>query len=373
MHSTEMGSSTAGRGINCPGSIALVKKMPPQIENDAMRTGTALHLLMEDIANDASLLPSSFLGRVVNGVEITDAHVEKLEFAKQVLDDLGDFLFVSECRVDFGDLIPGVFGTADILGVQGKRTILLDFKFGDGVVVDADENTQLLFCGAAALRSQPWAFHGATEVECIIVQPPYLKSWTTNVERLRAFEKEIIHAIKLSKLPNPPLKIGSHCRWCTAKPICPQMNGEIDRLTQRSLDALDDEQLGAALALADKLEGFIADARAIAQRRLENGMAVPGFKLVPKRATRQWVDPEATLQALAQLGVGLKDCQKTEILSVAQMEKMLKKRKMELPYQLYASVSSGNTIASQDDPRTAVMVTGLQLKAALSKLGATNV
>lgn len=373
MHSKIVGGSTAKRVINCPGSVALVAKMPPQPSSAAAQEGTALHAVMDRIANDPNLQPSSFLGRVIEGVEINDAHVEKLEFAKEVLDDLGDFLFVSECRVDFGDLLPGVFGSCDLLGIQQGKTIILDYKFGDGVVVDADENEQLMFYAAAAMRSQKWAFHGASEIECIIVQPPYLKSWTTTPDRLRQFEQELVRAVKIAEQPNAPVKIGDHCRWCTAKTICPQMNGEIDRLTQRSLDALDDEHLGAALALADKLEGFIADARAIAQRRLENGMAVPGFKLVPKRATRQWVDPEATLQALAQLGVGLKDCQKTEILSVAQMEKMLKKRKLELPYQLHTSVSTGNTIAPQDDPRSAVMVTGLQLKAALSKLGATNV
>jgi hypothetical protein len=370
MHSKIVGGSTAKRVINCPGSVALCAKMPPQVSSAAAQEGTALHAVMDMIANDADLQPSSFLGRVIEGVEITDAHVEKLEFAKQVLDGLGDFLFVSECRVDFGDLLPGVFGSCDLLGIQQGKTILLDYKFGDGVMVDADENEQLMFYAAAAMRSQKWAFQGASEIECIIVQPPYLKSWTTTPDRLRQFEQELVRAVKASQQPDAPVRIGDHCRWCTAKTICPQMNGEIDRLTQRSLDALDDEQLGAALALAGKLETFIADARALAQQRLESGTPVPGFKLVPKRATRQWVDTAQVTAHLDSLGIEPGEYQKTEILSVAQMEKMLKKRKVELPYQLYASVSSGNTIAPQDDPRTAVMVTGLQLKAALSKLGA---
>lgn len=368
MHSKIVGGSTAKRVINCPGSVKLVNQMPPQVAGAAAQEGTALHAIMDMIANDAHLQPSSFEGRTIEGVEITDAHVEKLEFAKNVLDELGDFLFVSEARVDFGDLLPGVFGSCDLLGIKNGKTIVLDYKFGDGVKVDADENEQLMFYAAAAMRSQPWAFHTAVEVECIIVQPPFLKSWTTTPERLRQFEQQLVRAVKLSQQDDAPIQTGDHCRWCTAKPICPQMSGEIDRVTKRSLDSLSDEQLGEALALASRLEGFIADARELAQRRLEAGASVAGFKLVPKRATRQWVDPEATLQTLAQLGVKVKDCQKTEILSVAQMEKMLKKSKLELPSDLWASVSTGNTIASQDDPRAAVMVSGLQLKAALSKL-----
>jgi hypothetical protein len=58
----------------------------------------------------------------------------------------------------------------------------------------------------------------------------------------------------------------------------------------------------------------------------------------------------------------------TEIRSPAQMEKVLKKRKLALPDELVVSVSSGDTLAPESDPRPAVLQIGQQLTAALSKL-----
>ena len=56
------------------------------------------------------------------------------------------------------------------------------------------------------------------------------------------------------------------------------------------------------------------------------------------------------------------------MLSPAQVEKKLKKLKLELPQGLTTTVSSGNTMASEDDPRPAVLMIGKQLTAALGKL-----
>ena len=57
-----------------------------------------------------------------------------------------------------------------------------------------------------------------------------------------------------------------------------------------------------------------------------------------------------------------------EIRSPAQMEKVLKKRKLALPDEFVVSVSSGDTLAPESDPRPAVVQIGQQLTAALSKL-----
>jgi hypothetical protein len=56
------------------------------------------------------------------------------------------------------------------------------------------------------------------------------------------------------------------------------------------------------------------------------------------------------------------------VISPAQAEKALKKSKLALPDEFVVSVSSGTTLASEDDPRPAVLQIGAQLQSALSKL-----
>jgi len=96
---------------------------------------------------------------------------------------------------------------------------------------------------------------------------------------------------------------------------------------------------------------------------------VPGYKLVAKKATRQWVDEAVTKTKLAEMGVKDKDLYKPqELISPAQAEKLLKKSKLALPDDLVVAVSSGSTLAPESDPRPAVLNIGRQLNAALSKL-----
>ena len=364
-HSKVVGGSTAKRVINCPGSVALVAKMPPQAESKYAAEGTLLHGCVEE------LMASGTVATVSAKYNLTDEQTEKLRFCAQALDEIdpaADMRFVTETQVEFEGVkeLDGVFGNADLVGRIGDRCIVLDWKFGDGVAVDAEENEQGLFYAAAAKKTSDlyWAMNGTREVEIIIVQPPHIRRWVTTWRRIDQFERDLIAAVKLAQRPDAPAVLGDHCRWCTAKPICPQMTGAVDRVTHTALATVDPEALGQALALADRLEDFIAEARKLAQSRLEKGLPVPGYKLVPKRATRQWVDEAKAAAVLGEDFV----VTKTELLSPAQAEKVLKQRKLELPADLVVSVSSGNTIAPASDPRPAVMVLGEQLRAALNRV-----
>jgi hypothetical protein len=275
-----------------------------------------------------------------------------------------------EQTVSFGDLIPGAYGTADVIGRRGRTAVIIDWKFGDGVPVHAEGNPQLLFYAAAAARTPglEWVFKGAEKLELVIVQPPHVRRWVTDMDALENFELNLVRAVRLSERPDAPLEVGSHCRWCPAKPICPKMTGAIDRLVHNKLESLEADQLSAALMLADKLEDFIAAARKLAFDRLEKDMPVPGYKLVPKRAVRQWVEEGVVVQTLQAAGLSVGEMYKRELLSPAQMEKVLKKSKLTLPDDLVVAVSSGSTIAPESDPRPAVLNLGTRLVAALSKL-----
>jgi hypothetical protein len=371
-HSNIVGGSTAKRVINCPGSVALCQKVPPRPSSKYADEGTLLHNVMaEMLGSDKEL--RHVLDMEYNGIKLTGELIdEKVRPALDAINEIdpdAQLEFAVEQTVGFGDLIPGVFGSCDLIGRIGDRAIILDWKFGDGVAVEAEENSQLLFYTAAAIRTPAleWVFKDAKEIECIIVQPPKVKRWVTSFDRVRQFERELTYAVKQSAKPDAPLKIGDHCRWCAAKPICPLMTGAVDRATQTQIKELDVTQLGDMLQRADVLEDWISDLRALALQVLESGNPVPGYKLVQKRATRQWKDEESAKQALLK-HLSMTDVMETYLISPAQAEKKLKKLKLPMPDDQIISVSSGTTLAPESDPRPAVLQIGQQLTAALSKL-----
>ena len=370
-HSTIVGGSTAKRVINCPASVKLVQQMPPKPSSEHADRGTLLHNVIAELL-EFDKKPEQCIGATYQKQTLTQELIdEKIIPALEALDEIDPdktMEYMVETRVGFGDFLPNVFGSTDLLGRKGKRAVVLDWKFGDGVLVDPEDNHQLLFYAAAAMRTPAcqWVFEGVEEIECVIVQPPAIRRWVTTPERVKQFEQELLFAVRQSDYPNPPMTSGEHCRWCAAKPICPRMSGAADRALKTQLDALPAEQIAMQLQQADMLEDYIKDLRALAFQMLENSHGVPGYKLVAKRGTRQWVDETKAKDFLLKSLV--EPYKELEVISPAQAEKLLKKIKAELPSELVVSVSSGSTLAPESDPRPAVLQLGRQMMAALSKL-----
>jgi hypothetical protein len=370
-HSNIVGGSTAKRVINCPASVALCAKMPPKPSSSYADEGTLLHDAIAKVLGEDKT-PQSLLGMKYNDQVLTQELIDtKLMGALQLLYEVDPNLemeYAIETEVNFGDFLPDVFGSCDLIGRIGNRAIVLDWKFGDGVAVSVEENEQLMFYAAAAMRTESakWAFEGADEIECVIIQPPMIRRWVTTKERIAQFETQLQHAVYESEKKTAKMQAGEHCRWCAAKPTCPMMTGAVDRALHTSLESLDAQRIGAYLANCDLLEQWITDLRALAFQMLENDKPVPGWKLVNKRATRQWSNEVKAIVELKNLG--LHPYKEPTVLTPAQAEKELKKLGAKLPDDLVVAVSSGSTLAREDDPRPAVVNVGKQLIAALSKI-----
>ena len=370
-HSTVVGGSTAKRVMNCPGSVALVKLAPPSPSSVYADKGTLLHTAISEVLL-ADKTPADLIGAIYEG-QILDQDMidQKLQPALDLLDTLDPewkMQYAIETRVGFGAYLPGAFGSCDVLGRMGDVAYVIDWKFGDGIAVDAEENEQLMYYAAAAMRTPEaaWVFEGATSIECVIIQPPVIRRWTTTPARIKAFEKDLKRAVKVASLPDAALKPGSHCKFCPAKPTCPAMTGAVDRALKVKLDAVDDEMLGKYASNAVLLQGWIDDLNALVQTKIEKGYKIPGWKMVAKRGTRKWVDEDKAADALN--GLGINPIHRA-VVSPAQAEKLLKKHMgTNLPEGLTVSVSSGDTLAPESDPRPAVLQIGSQLTAALSKL-----
>src|ERR1017187_3300058 len=355
-HSSIVGGSTAKRVIACPGSVALCQKMPPRPSNQYADQGTLLHSAMSAILETDTISLAGVLGTTYENETITqdliDDKILPALAALEVIDPEQKMEFAVEQTVQFGKFLPNVFGSADLIGRLGDTAVVVDWKFGDGVAVSAEENEQLMFYAAAAMRTPEtkWAFEGAEKITLIIVQPPEMKPWTTNPDRIARFEKILKRAVKAASQIDAPLKVGDHCRWCAAKPICPLMTGATDRALQTQIQGLDKVMIGKYLKNADLLEEWIKDLRALAMQIMESGEKVPDWKLVVKRRLRRWVDEKIALFALQQAGVD--PYKPKEMISPAQAEKLLKPAK--LPDDLAVSVSSGVTFAPESDPRPEV-------------------
>jgi hypothetical protein len=136
--------------------------MPPAASSPHADRGTLLHNTIAEVLEGRDYIIGSKYEDQVLTHELVEEKLLPALAALDVIDPDKEMLYEVETRVGFGDLLPGVFGSTDLIGRLGDTAIVLDWKFGDGVAVEAEDNPQLLFYAAAAMRTEAtkWAFEG---------------------------------------------------------------------------------------------------------------------------------------------------------------------------------------------------------------------
>lgn len=373
------GGSTAPRTMACPAWIKRSRDLPSPPTSEAARLGTALHHVLEQCLIDMNLDPMTFSGKKIKGVEITpDLISEKINPSLDDIDELFEKYDLSELSAEMAvdnPRDPDMGGTADVVGVNADGSLLLigDYKTGDGYMVQAHENEQMLFYAMCFLMSHE--LPNLKRVVLAITQPSdrrdnSLDIFETTPERISAFTHDYMLAVKDSKFKNPSAAAGDHCRYCPAQALCPEYEtlSKLPMTRKHPLSLAQQAQLGEALKTADQLESWIAAVRKLAHEMLERGEVVPGVKLVPKRARRVWSDPRAVERRIKlNPRIPSEQAYKTELKSPAQLEKLCKQHDLsfkELFDEHVSSVSSGTTMAPESDPRPAVSVTPIRQRIA---------
>ena len=389
-HSHIMGGSTAEQRIQCPGSMKLEAQMPERPSSDFAREGSMLHAAMELIIADE--MPEDaldeFLGQDLgfDGLKITKSLIEeKLKPARRafwrIVEEWGWEDWFIEQKVTLWP-VPGAFGTIDILAKDSKgRLHVLDWKFGDGVFVDIEGSYQLGFYAAAALYDDEPEIKALCEdvsgVVLHIIQPrlgddesEHHRYWETDEDWIEKLIDQAERAAKLAQSDDPPIKPGSWCRWCTADPICPAKKSMASEALSKAPESMTALELAEALELADQLKPWIKKVFDLGQQEAEGGAAIPGWKLVQKRGTRVFTDPEAVVKILK--GLKWKNAQifkEREVKTPAQLQKTDKHVFEKRLKELVESRSSGLTLVRESDKREAVADSVALLANAMKKAG----
>jgi hypothetical protein len=266
-----------------------------------------------------------------------------------------------------------VYGTSDLVAYVPalRRLIVGDYKHGAGVAVEVDDNPQLKIYALAAWLSIALARHWVVEsIESWICQPRKehdagpIRTRNYDLWELVDFADEVIVAVAATLEPDAPLVPGEHCQFCPAKALCPARLNMVSSVVDvpefqglPSIQAMSVEKAAEILAVAERIKfaDWLDDVRGFLQQHAEEGNAVPGFKLVAKRASRRWTEPDSVVVSrLQEFAEPLRFFTDPELLSVAQIEKIVGKKN--LPASLYVKESSGNNLVLESAKGSAISV-----------------
>lgn len=347
-------ASSISRTIACPASVRLSAQVPYQESGEAAKIGTAIHALAEHCYK-RDLDPMFFANKVYEGIQMTE---ENCQFAQQhiktiwaIHEELSHTGGVEVERFLPYQETPAYKcgGTADVIGIckAHSKIIIADLKTGRGYV-DA-ESDQLKLYALAAMESEG-LYQDIDTVELWIIQPHHgeVRKHTMTTQELVDWEHYILQpAIENALNPAfPPVPSDSACQYCAAKTICPAQANLVEVVhSAPPVEVLTEEQISVLLTKFDMVEDYIKAVRDHALKRMEKGAVIQGWQLAPKRAIRSWTSEEKAIEQLVFLGLRIHEITKTELLTPAQVEKLLPKGLKESIEPLTSRISSGLTLA----------------------------
>ena len=142
-----LSASSSHRWLHCNPSARLELEFEDR-ETEAAAEGTAAHALAEHKLRKALKMRSTRPVSKYDSNEMemyTDGYREfVLEAIEEAQQDCPDPKVLIEQRLDFSCYVPDGFGTGDCLIVADKLLHIIDLKYGQGVLVNAEENPQIL-------------------------------------------------------------------------------------------------------------------------------------------------------------------------------------------------------------------------------------
>lgn len=353
MQHSPLGGSTLKRWSNCPGSVKLSEDLA-NYSSQYADEGTKAH----EIA--AFFLINRFWPPLPGNYDLKPIEL----YTETILSDWWQAkgnpksTLLIEQKFDLSQIYPNLFGTADavIYSAENKLLRVYDYKHGQGTRVDVFEdgkpNLQLMYYALGAALTGQFPLE---KIEIVIIQPrcdhpdgPIRRHEITALELLDFSEDLKQYAIATSR-PNAPLKAGTHCKFCPAAAICPEIHRNAIQLAQKHFSQVyDPDQLSHVLKWLPILSNWISSVREFAYREAEHGRAPPGWKLVPKRATRKWRNEEEAIKMFK----GFPEVMETTLKSPAQVEKVFHDK--EFIKNLVVSISSGNTLVEASDKRSSI-------------------
>ena len=265
-----------------------------------------------------------------------------------------------EQRVDYGHIAPEGFGTADCILIGGKTLHVVDFKYGKGVPVGAENNPQMMLYALGALAAFDFLFP-IEFVTLTIVQPRLdsTPSWTLPVEDLRAWGESIKETAQRAYAGEGEPCPGDWCRFCRAKALC-RARAEFaiepyDSVQGCKPPLITDQMVGELLKRADVIRKWISDLEDYALSTLLTGGDIPGWKAVEGRSVRAFSDADAAFQKLVNTGTDESVLYERKPLSLANVEKLIGKKEFAELLGDYIIPPPGKpTLAAESDKRPAI-------------------
>lgn len=252
-------------------------------------------------------------------------------------------------------------GIADCILLYGETVHVIDFKYGKGVPVSAEENPQLMLYALGAYQEYRMLYP-ISGAKLTVVQPRLdaVSEWECPVEDLLKFGEYVRERAALAARGEGEYAPGKDtCRFCRANARCRARAEENVRLaffTDKLPPLISNEEAGQYLEKGEDVARWLETLKDYALKECLAGKEIPGWKAVEGWSVRDWTDMSVAFDALMKEGAAPEEMLwERKPLSLAQVEKLVGKKEFQKTVGEYVVRKPGKpTLARESDKRPAV-------------------
>ena len=358
-----LSASSSHRWLNCPPSARLCEGYDDKGSNFAAE-GSDAHSLCEFKLRKALGMEAK---DPTEDLSWYDAEMEEsasgyaafvMELVAEAKKTCSDPVVLIEQRLDYSKYVQSGFGTGDCVLISDGTLHIVDFKYGRGVLVEAEDNPQMKLYALGALEIFDCLYDIDT-VSMTIYQPRRANVSTftlTRQELLDWAETVLVPTAELAYAGDGEYHCGEWCQFCKAKADCRERaraNMELARYEFRQPPLLTDEEVEEILGKLDSLMDWASDIKDYALQAAISGKHWSGYKLVEGRANRRYTNENAVVAAVKAAGYDPYD--EPKLLGVTAMTTLLGRKQFnDILGGLITKPQGKPTLVPESDKRPAM-------------------
>ena len=321
--------SAAHRWMNCPPSACLEREFPSS-SSEVAAEGTAAHALCEHKLRKLLKLRSKRPHSDFEDDEMDRCSDDYVSFVQEQMGEIPSPMVLVEQRLDLTRYVPEAFGTADCIIVGGDRLHIVDFKYGMGVLVEAEHNPQMMLYALGALELLD-GIYDIQKISVSIFQPrrENVCTWSLPKEELLRWARDdLVEKARLAYAGEGEYCAGEWCTFCRASVRCRARAEEKLRLAKEEFKyppLITDEEIEDVLGEIPELIKWANAILAYAtDAAVNHGKVWMGFKIVEGRSVRRYKDEDVVAREAE--SAGDTDIFDKKLISLTQMERLMGKK-----------------------------------------------
>ena len=357
-----LSASSSHRWLECTPSARLELEFE-DYESIAAQEGTAAHALAEHKLKRKLKMRSDRPVSEFNDEDMelyTDDYADYVfcQFKKAKRYDENAQIFIEQ-RLDFSCYVPDGFGTGDAVIISKGKIQIIDLKYGLGILVNAEHNSQMMLYALGALKKFEKEY-GIKKVRMVIFQPrrENVSVWETTVFQLKKWaEKKLRPRAEMAFKGTGNYQPGLHCQFCKAAIKCRARAEEKLKLAEEEFKMpplLSDAEIESMLAKIPDIKKWIEEIWDYATSEALKGKQWNGFKVVEGKSNRKYVDEEKVAEACSK--AGYKDIYVKKLITITEMEKLMGKKEFaQILGSLVEKPAGKPTLVDESDKRPAIV------------------